>query len=226
MTASLSTLTAQAESVIVWFMAALQLGTIEAPLDRPSLASPAVGLARRASALGLLRDGPVDQLDMALVRRIARQAFTAGIGVDAATALLHGIETRGQLGALMQRLDDALSASPLPDREVPELLDVFDRDDLAALLGTSGVSLGRYLAGTRAWPDMLAFRIHWLALVVSDLSGAYNGFGVRRWFDRSRSQLGDRSPRQVLGTDWDPDDAEVERVRRLAASLAGVGAAT
>jgi hypothetical protein len=63
---------------------------------------------------------------------------------------------------------------------VPELLRVFDRDELAALAGTSSVSLGRYLSGSRAWPDDLAARIHWLALVLSDLEGAYNRFGVMR----------------------------------------------
>jgi hypothetical protein len=127
---------------------------------------------------------------------------------------------------LIERLDDSLAESPLPDREVPELLRVFDRDELATLAGTSSVSLGRYLAGSRAWPDELATRVHWLALVLSDLQGAYNEFGVRRWFDRERVQLDGRSPRQVLGPEWDPASPNVERVRQLAAALAGVGAAT
>ena len=127
---------------------------------------------------------------------------------------------------LIERLDEALTASPLPDREMPELLRVFDREHLALLTGTSNVSLGRYLAGSRRWPDELAARIHWLALVLSDLAGAYNDFGVRRWFERERTQLDGRSPRQLLGAEWDPADPDVERVRQLAAALAGVGAAT
>lgn len=208
-------------------MVAVRISTVEAPLDRPALVDPAIRLLRRALALGLLGDSErVDRLDLALVRRIAQEASAAGIGQDAAVALLQGVRGPNRLAALIERLDDSLTESPLPDRELPELLRVFGREDLALLTGTSGVSLGRYVAGSRKWPDELATRIHWLALVLSDLAGAYNDFGARRWFERERTQLDGRSPRQVLGTAWDPASPDVERVRRLAASLAGVGAAT
>lgn len=205
----------------------VRLATVEAPLDRPALVDPAIGLLRRALALGLLGAGErVDRLDLELVRRIAQEAAAAGIGQDAAVALLHGGNRPDRLAALIERLDEALRESPLPEREVPELLRVFDREDLAVLAGTSSVSMGRYLAGTRKWPDKLAARMHWLALVASDLAGAYNDFGIRRWFERERTQLGGRSPRQLLGAEWDPADPDVERVRQLAAALAGVGTAT
>lgn len=208
-------------------MTAVQISTVAPPLDRPSLVEPAIRLLRRALALGLLGGQErVDRLDLDLLRRIAREASTAGIGQDAAVALLQGHPEAKRLARLIERLDDSLAQSPLPDREVPELLRVFDRDELAALACTSSVSLGRYLSGSRAWPDDLAARTHWLSLVLSDLEGAYNRFGVRRWFDRERVQLEGRSPRQVLGAEWDPASPDVERVRQLAASLAGVGVAT
>ncbi len=168
----------------------------------------------------------VDRLDLELVRRIAREASNAGIGQDVAVALLHGDLRPDRLATLIRRLDEALTASPLPDRELPEVLRVLDREQVAELTGTSSVSLGRYQAGVRRWPDQLAARIHWLALVLADLAGAYNEFGSRRWFDRKRSQLDGRSPREVLVADWDPADPDVERVRELAAALAGAGAAT
>lgn len=208
-------------------MAAVRISTVEPPLDRPALVDPAIRLMRRALALGLIGgQETVNRLDLELLRRIAQAASAAGIGQDAAVALLQGHPAPNRLAMLIERLDDSLAESPLPDREVPELLRVFDRDELATLAGTSSVSLGRYLAGSRAWPDELATRVHWLALVLSDLQGAYNEFGVRRWFDRERVQLDGRSPRQVLGAEWDPASPNVERVRQLAAALAGVGAAT
>jgi hypothetical protein len=74
-------------------------------------------------------------------------------------------------------------------------------------------------------PDAVAARIHWLALVSSDLAGAYNALGIRRWFDRPRTQLDGKSPRQLLGRGWNPDGAKAERVRALAAALAGPGGA-
>lgn len=208
-------------------MAAVQISTVEPPLDLPALVDPAIRLLRRALALGLLADHErVSRLDLELVRRIAREASAAGIGHDAAVALLQSDPGTNRLAGLIERLDDSLAQSALPGREVPELLRVFDRDGLAALAGTSSVSLGRYLSGARTWPDELAARVHWLSLVLSDLEGAYNAFGVRRWFDRQRAQLDGRSPRQVLGSEWDPSSPDVERVRQLAATLTGVGAAT
>jgi hypothetical protein len=67
----------------------------------------------------------------------------------------------------------------------------------------------------------VAARLHWLAMVVADLAGAYNNFGIRRWFERPRSQLQGKSPRQVLGNAWSPDDEAASRVRALASVLSG-----
>jgi hypothetical protein len=213
--------------VTIRFVTLIRLAAVASPLDQPSLADPAIALLRRAVALRLLDEGRlVTRLDVELLRHIAQRASDAGIGQDAAIAILRGPATPDRLGPLIERLHEALQESPIPERELPELLRVFPREDLAALTGTTSVSLGRYLAGSRHWPDELAARVHWLSLVVSDLAGAYNDFGIRRWFGRERTQLGGRSPRQVLGAGWDPADPEVERVRELAAGLAGVGAAT
>jgi hypothetical protein len=168
----------------------------------------------------------IERLDLDLVRDIAREASQAGVGQDAALAILEGENTPERLRTLIGRLDSALSESAMPDRELRGLLGVFDLDGLASLLGTSAVSLRRYLAGTRAMPDMLAARTHWLALVVADLTGAYNAFGIRRWFDRPRAQLGGRPPRGAMGADWTPETVGAIEVASLAGALAGVGAAT
>ena len=208
-------------------MSMVQIRSVSAPLDRPVLTGPAVNLVRRADAVGLLPDRePVQNLDMALVRRIAEEASAAGVGRNAAVGILGEPGTNERLASLITRLDEAMAASPLPDRELRELTTIFDLDALARLVGSSAVSLRRYLAGTRRAPDAVAERLHWLALVVGDLHGAYNDIGVRRWFDRPRSALGGRPPAGVLRGDWDPADPDVERVRELAAALAGVGAST
>jgi hypothetical protein len=204
----------------------IRIASIDAPLNTAGLRGPALDLVRRALAVGLLRDRPlIGRLDLDLLRGIAREASAAGIGRDAALELL-GQPGPRHLGSVIGRLEDALASSPMPERELGVLLDVFDMDQLATLLDTSAVSLRRYVAGTRTVPDALAARIHWLALVSSDLAGAYNEMGIRRWFDRPRTQLDGRSPRQLLGRGWDPDDPKVDRVRALAAALAGPGGAT
>jgi hypothetical protein len=207
-------------------MTMIRLATIEAPLNRPGLVGPAVSLVRRAVALGLLADRErVDKLDLDLLRGIAREASSAGIGHDAALELL-GRPRPARLGMLIGRLDEALTASPLPDREFRQLAAIFDTDQLASLVDSSAVSLRRYAAGTRSAPDAIAARLHWLALVVADLAGAYNPIGIRRWFERPRSQLDGLSPRQMLAPSWDPEDDRVKRVRQLAAELTGAGGAT
>jgi hypothetical protein len=207
-------------------MTVIHIATIDAPLSRPSLLGPAVGLVRRALALGLLGGREeVTRLDLDLLRGIAREASAAGIGQDAALELL-AQPTPARLGSLIGRLDDALVASPLPERELAQLSAVFDTDVLAALAGTSPVSLRRYAAGSRTVPDAIAARLHWLALVASDLAGSYNPVGIRRWFERPRTQLGGESPREVLGEGWDPYDPRVDQVRALAEALTGAGGAT
>lgn len=203
----------------------IRIASIDAPLNSAGLRGPALDLVRRALAVGLLRDRPlIGKLDLDLLRGIAREASAAGVGRDAALELL-GKPSPRHLGSVIGRLEDALASSPMPERELKVLLEVFDVDQLATLLDTSAVSLRRYVAGTRSVPDAVAARIHWLALASSDLAGAYNALGIRRWFDRSRTQLDGKSPRQLLGRGWDPDGAKAERVRALAAALAGPGGA-
>jgi hypothetical protein len=204
----------------------IRIASIDAPLNAAGLRGPALDLVRRALAVGLLRDRPlIGRLDLDLLRGIAREASAAGVGRDAALELLSKPSPR-HLGSVIGRLEDALASSPMPERELGVLLEVFDIDQLAALLDTSTVSLRRYVAGTRTVPDALAARVHWLALVSSDLAGAYNALGIRRWFDRPRAQLKGKSPRQMLGRGWDPEDAKVDQVRALAAALAGPGGAS
>jgi hypothetical protein len=173
-----------------------------------------------ADAMGLLPGEDVERIDLATVRRVARAAGEAGI---ATSALVELSARRGpherRLARAVSTLRDALEESPAPAREWPSLLRVFDAEQLGRLTAVSPVSLRRYAAGQRATPDDVAARLHLLAKVVGDLRGAYNDIGVRRWFERRRSQLGGRAPAQLLKGRWDPDGAGARRVRDLARAL-------
>jgi hypothetical protein len=205
----------------------IQIVSVDAPLTRQSLLARAFGLVLHATAVGLLSGRErIDRLDLDLLRDIARSAAAAGIGRDAALGMLENDLSPARLATLIERLDEALIGSPLPDRELRQLRQTFELDQLARLLGTSEVSLRRYLAGSRDVPDAVAARAHWLALVVADLGGAYNQIGVRRWFERPRAQLDGRSPREALGANWTPDGAPATSIQDLAAALVGPGAAT
>ena len=111
-----------------------------------------------------------------------------------------------------------------PASEWTSMRQVLEDEMLADLLRISVSSLKRYASGERTTPTAIADRLHWLAMVVSDLAGSYNEFGIRRWFVRDRSQLDGRSPRATLSPRWQSNDAAARRVRALAASLANAGA--
>jgi len=204
-------------------MTMLHITSVSAPLNRPDLLAVAMSVVRRALGLGLLSErSRIEKLDLDLIRSIAQEASSLGVGQEAAVALLER-PRNARLPRLLASLDASLADSPVPDREIAELLRIYDHQQLAALAGTSVASLRRYASGARTVPDVIAQRIHFIALVTSDLGGAYNEFGLRRWWDRPRSALGDRSPRQALGRDWSPDDPDAVTVAGLGASLVGAG---
>ncbi|MGI8827281.1 MAG: hypothetical protein ACR2JC_16880 [Chloroflexota bacterium] len=88
----------------------------------------------------------------------------------------------------------SLEDCPVPDQEWTPLRDTLGDDLLARLCGIAPVSLRRYATDARPTPDLVAGRLHALALTVADLRWAYNDYGIRGWFQRPRAQLGGLSP--------------------------------
>ena len=125
-----------------------------------------------------------------------------------------------QLARVATAVLSAIDDSPIPQAEWGPLSE-FLGEELPALLGISASSLTRYRSGERTTPDAVAARLHVIAQVVSDLTGSYNDFGVRRWFGRTRQALDGRAPNSILSGAWAPDDADVARVRALAQALLG-----
>lgn len=120
---------------------------------------------------------------------------------------------------MLEHVNEALGASPVPASEWSPLQRVLGVDLLARLLCISTASLGRYRSGTRKTPDDVAVRLHALALMVGDLAGVYNDAGIRRWFARPRKVLANRAPVDVLTSGWRPDDSGPRQVRGLANAL-------
>jgi len=209
--------------------------SVVAPSDVPRLL---VEVARRAEAMGLVEPDATAQVrrseapgastnaaDLKAVRHIANQARKAGIAAATAAAL-NNVEapTPEELSSLLRTMMRALEASPAPKFEWAGLGRVFDVEQLASLLDVSMSSLKRYQSGERPTPDPVAARLHFLALVVSDLAGSYNDIGIRRWFHRKRSLLDGRAPAQLLTGEWDPDEPGPGRVRELARELVSLSA--
>jgi hypothetical protein len=179
----------------------------------------AARLIARGDVMGFVDTGtPHVVLDGALVRAALSGLAARGVATH---ALLSSSDEQ-----LTQAIDDALESSehsPMPAGEWPSLAQTIGEELLTQLLDISPTSLRRYATGSRPTPTEVAERLHVLALIVADLAGAYNEFGIRRWFTRPRSQLDDASPATVLGGKWDPEGANALRLRGLAASLVGAG---
>lgn len=175
-----------------------------------------------ATGLLKLRD-PVVDLRLSTLREAAHTAARAGIGRNAAAVLdTPGVKPRLVLLALRE-LAAALEESPFPEAEARELGRLFGWESLATMVDSSPASLRRYASAKRETPDDVAGRLHLVAKVVGGLKGAYNETGIRRWFERPRTQLGGRAPRDVLHGEWTPDQSDVVKIRSLADSLLGAG---
>jgi hypothetical protein len=181
--------------------------------------------SRRAEAMGLVEPHASAGADIDTVRRLAGRVGRAGIAAATAAELNNvATPTRAEIATLLETMIAALEASPVPKFEWAGLGRVFAPEDLSALLDVSASSLKRYQSGDRDTPDAIAARLHFLALLVSDLAGSYNEIGIRRWFQRKRTQLDGRAPAAFLKGDWDPDDEGPGRVRQLARELVSFSA--
>lgn len=202
-------------------MAMIQIESVSAPFTSPRVAFQAAAALGRADAMGLLPpDQCIETLDMPSFRKLMQHIRRAGI----ARNLQFGTEDAESSGPGLElqllNLNMALEESPVPEFEWTRLIAVLGPDLLSRLLGTSLSSIRRYSAAARTTPDDVAGRLHFLSLLVGDLSGAYNEFGIRQWFDRKRAQLGGCPPADSLHGEWTPTQPGPRRVQDLARSLA------
>jgi hypothetical protein len=193
------------------------------PLGDAAVAQAAADIVRKAHSVGLVDEvDDFTDLTYSQVKQTVWRVREAGIGERAADGVADARpEETALIASYLREIAALLEESPLPATEWGRMLEVFDRDRLAALLGISPASVVRYARQERPTPDDVAARLHVLALVVGDLAGAYNEIGIRRWFDRPRTALAGRSPARVLRGAWKPEDPGPASVRELARSLVG-----
>ncbi len=196
----------------------IQIHSVAGPFARqPGAGRRAATLLARAEVMGFSTGelaGGV--LSVAVVHETVRALAAAGVASRA--AVVFDDEHPDEAVALAL---EGTEHSPMPRGEWPALIEMLGEDLLAHLLGISASSLRRYATGTRPTPDAVAARLHLLALVVVDLAGAYNAYGIRRWFTRPRHALGGRAPLELLEGEWDPDGEAAASLRRLAGELSG-----
>jgi hypothetical protein len=186
----------------------------------PEVAATACMIMTRAEAMGVLEahenaDYSADLLNDAL-------AGFARAGIGRTAIEVH--QRRGDLRGALEQLNDEIEASPVPETEWRSVTGILGEELTAKLCGVSRTSVRRYGDGQRRTPDDVANRLHFVALVVADLLGAYNAYGIRRWFNRPRSLLDGNTPAEVLAGSWTPDDDNPRRVASLARQLVTMSA--
>jgi hypothetical protein len=197
----------------------IQIESIRKPFDDPELARRTAGLIGRADAMGLLKGESIDSLDVDTVQTLAERIQKAGIGALSGTAFRGKMRNQKSTDILaeVEKLTRLLEESPAPRFEWSGVVDALGIELVAPLLGISESSIRRYASGDRETPQDIAEKLHYIALVVGDLKGGYNEFGIRRWFVRPRTFLGGRSVIQALGKKWAPDDPVAGEIRKDAA---------
>lgn len=203
-------------------MLPLRIESAAPPFDRPPASRSAVDLISRAYYAGILQ-APVERhLSVKSMGDVLRQLQAHGFvpNLPAAMAALRSGDPK-RVASEAEVILGALEESPVPETEWRAMREVFDESLLARLLGIAPASLRRYASGGRRTPDEVAERLHFVALLVADLAGAYNPIGIRRWFQRPRAQLGGASPLEALGPDWHPAHPRAREVRALARALVG-----
>lgn len=189
-----------------------------------------MALVARAGAMGFMDSERITNLDAKTIARVVgalqEQKLASRMPLDIAPLMRTDAgdldaATAKRMEAAVGELVNALGQSPAPASEWAAMREVLGDESLCKLVGVSATSLRRYASNGRSTPQAVAERLHWVAMVVADLSGAYNTFGIRRWFERPRPQLDGKSPREALGENWHVDSPVAERVRLLAAVLSG-----
>lgn len=194
-----------------------------------ALEMPAALLAlHRGEAMGLATSGEVDlgrRLDDFLTALQHQQIGTSYV-VNIQRALSDPTSDPRRVAEEFKGLFETLGENPAPQQEAKALLKVFAVEQLAELLRISPTSVQRYARGDREAPGPVVERLHWLALVVGYLKGTYNEYGIRRWFERKRTALKGKSPKETLleDTEWAPSSAGARRVEALAKATIGMPA--
>lgn len=211
-------------------MLSIQIASEPGTANNVSLLRRLLLLVTRSAAMGMLPMDTLTRLDAEAVRRVIgalqKEKLLSAASLDLEPLLRLGPSAldpaeAGRMEAVVERIIETLGESPSPANEWHTMREVFGDADLSRLVCVSESSLRRYAAAARATPQVVAERLHWLAMAVADLAGAYNDFGIRRWFERPRTQLAGRSPRQSLGDEWTVDSEAAVRLRTLAQALVG-----
>jgi hypothetical protein len=203
-----------------------QIESVESPLNDRSVYPEAVRVLVRTQMMGLWNPPPQVRLDSNLYYSLVRNLQDAGIAKGTLVPPARPSASAEFWAAAWRHVRDAVDESPHPAGEWKPARELLGDALLAEVLDVSESSLRRYSTSARTTPDNVAWRLHAVGQITSALAGSYNEYGIRRWFTRSREQLGGLRPVDLLVADWSPDDDGAIQVIGLAEALLGAGTAS
>jgi hypothetical protein len=215
-------------------MNSFRITSIAEPIaESPEAARYVVASVFRADLMDLLPEWVEGQSELVIDAPFLRDfgACVVGAGIGRGLPLVFEGDAiltapREELDEAVRSLWQALDDSPYPEGEWSGVRARLEDEQLSDLLQVSTSSIRRYASGQRETPDEIAWRLHTLTRIIAALSGSYNDYGVRRWFERPRAQLDGRSPSELIAEATSEDDPELVGVVDLAESLVGPGVAT
>lgn len=214
-------------------MELFQIASVESPLDDSAIVASAFRALARVQMMSLWEPSAGLILDRdlydAVVESLHEAGMANGLRVWRMTDPLRSLEGDDLSQAWLTAwtsIGDVVDECPYPQGEWGPARALLGDDLLGEVLSISASSLRRYATGSRETPDRIATRLHAISQITSALAGSYNDYGIRRWFERVRTQLDLRRPKELLTGDWSPDDEGPRRVIDLAEKLVGAGAAT
>jgi len=201
-------------------MGNIEIQTSSLPSDDPSLALSTIEILRRADAMGLI-ERRITHLDESTVQDLEMDMVKAGIDDGKRCSNLNDNHKQNPapLSKRLEKINNLLKHCPMPEYEWQNLNGILELELLARLVGISQSPAQSYLTGSSRTPKTVADRLHYLSFVVTDLAGSYNNTGIQRWFDRKRTLLDGRTPAQMLGECWSPNDEGARRVQALSHAL-------
>lgn len=205
-------------------MTNIRIDSVSEPFTDPRSGTLAARIIAFAATVNMMPSEVIRSLDLKSWQRVLTGLRKAGLAQLWPVSHRADAVSSAEFAAEIGRLYETIVESPVPDSEWGSIRKLLGDDLLEKLLHVSRQSIHRYASGERRTPQDVAERLHVLALIASDLSGSYNEFGIRRWFERPRAELGGRSPAALLKPDWKPGHEAARKVRSLAAELIGAGA--
>ena len=188
----------------------------------PTIAFIAIAITVKARTLGLI-SVEIDtlSLDTDNFSNILRAICSAGFKMEIPVDQLFEYAPEKILN-LLDKLEREIETKPLPELDLKVLLNIFGLVQTSALLGVE--ELRRYLDEPSELSQASKERAHYLAMIISDLTGSYTQSGIQKWFQRKRTTLNNVAPLDLLKGNWTIADSDSIKVRQLAAALVTLGA--